>query len=214
MNTRHYSFFDRLITQGDNALRTLSTGNKAYGVPSPASTVSEGELSAKERRHAASLMRVNHTGEVCAQALYQGQSLTAQLPHVRQEMEQAAKEEVDHLNWCDERLKQLDSHTSVLNPLFYGLSFGMGALAGIIGDQISLGFVAATEEKVCQHLETHIQQLPDDDNKSRAIVKQMLKDEARHQQAAIDAGGSEFPIPVKLGMTLMSKIMTKTTYHI
>lgn len=211
---RRLSLLDRVITEGDKVLRTLAKGDKAQGQHSPAQSMSEGELSASERRHAAALMRINHTGEVCAQALYQGQSLTAKLPHVRAEMEQAAKEEVDHLNWCDQRIQQLDSHTSMLNPLFYGMSFGIGALAGAIGDKVSLGFVAATEERVCQHLQSHLQKLPENDHKSRAIVNQMLADEARHQHMALEAGGYDFPAPVKWGMTLMSKAMTKTTYYI
>lgn len=210
----HHSFFDRLITEGDKVLRTLATGNKASGLPSPALQTPEGELSEAERQHAAGLMRVNHTGEVCAQALYQGQSLTAKLPHVREEMEQAAKEEVDHLNWCDERLQQLDSRSSLLNPLFYGLSFSMGAVAGAIGDKTSLGFVAATEEQVCNHLEKHLDELPNNDHKSRAIINKMLEDEARHQQTALEAGGTDFPAPIKFGMSLMSKVMTKTTYRV
>jgi len=210
----HLSFIDRFITESDKALRTLATGDKASGKASPARTITEGELSDSERQHAANLMRVNHTGEVCAQALYQGQSLTAKLPHVREEMEVAAKEESDHLHWCDERLKQLNSHSSALNPLFYGLSFGMGALAGAVSDKVSLGFVAATEDQVCQHLEKHLDQLPASDHKSRAIIEQMLEDEARHKQSALEAGGSHFPSPVRFGMSLMSKVMTKTTYHI
>ena len=211
---RRLSLIDRMITQSDKVLRTLASGNKAQSQPSPAKKITEAELNDVERKHSAALMRVNHTGEVCAQALYQGQALTATLPHVREEMEQAAKEEVDHLNWCDERLQQLGSHTSRLTPIFYSLSFGMGALAGAISDRVSLGFVAATEEQVCQHLKSHLQQLPHGDTKSRAIVEQMLQDEARHQQAALEAGGKVFPAPIKLGMTLMSKVMTKTTYYI
>ncbi len=211
---RRYSLFDQVLTEADKVLRTLATGNKASHSPSPAQGTQDNELSAEERQHAAGLMRVNHTGEVCAQALYQGQSLTAKLPHIREEMDKAAKEEIDHLNWCDERLQQLNSHSSRLNPLFYGLSFSMGALAGAIGDKTSLGFVAATEEQVCQHLEKHLQELPANDMKSRAIIEKMLEDEARHQQTAIDAGGSEFPAPIKLGMTLLSKVMTTTSYHL
>ena len=213
-NKRHLSLIDRFITESDKALRTLATGNKASGLASPARTVMEGELSESERQHAASLMRINHTGEVCAQALYQGQALTAKLPHVREEMDAAAKEEVDHLNWCGERLSQLNSHTSVLNPAFYGLSFGMGAIAGAISDKVSLGFVAATEDQVCQHLEKHLDELPAADSKSRTIVEQMLQDEARHKQSALEAGGAEFPIPITLGMKLLSTVMTKTTYHL
>jgi len=151
---------------------------------------------------------------VCAQALYQGQALTARLPRVREAMEQAADEEIDHLAWCDQRLRQLGSHTSVLNPLFYGLSFGLGATAGLISDRISLGFVAATEDQVCKHLDDHLQQLPEDDEKSRAILEQMRTDEAEHSTAALEAGGLRFPAPVKFGMSLMAKVMTKTTYRI
>jgi 3-demethoxyubiquinol 3-hydroxylase len=211
---RQYSFFDKLITESDKVLRTLATGNKASGNPSPAKTIHDSAtLSEAERRHAAGLMRINHTGEVCAQALYQGQSLTAKLPHVREEMNQAAKEEYDHLNWCDERLQQLNERSSRLNPLFYSLSFGLGALAGAISDKVSLGFVAATEEQVCKHLQKHLQTLPANDIKSRAIIEKMLEDEARHQQTAINAGGANFPQPVKTGMGLLSTLMTKTTYY-
>jgi ubiquinone biosynthesis monooxygenase Coq7 len=211
---RHLSLIDRFINESDKVLRTLATGNKASGLASPARTVAEGDLSESERRHAASLMRINHTGEVCAQARYQGQALTAKLPHVREEMDAAAKEEVDHLNWCGERLSQLNSHTSVLNPAFYGLSFGMGAIAGAISDKVSLGFVAATEDQVCQHLKKHLNELPATDSKSRAIVVKMLEDEARHKQSALEAGGAEFPAPITLGMKLLSTVMTKTTYHV
>ncbi len=211
---RHFSLFDQVITEADKALRTLATGNKARGKPSPSSQAETSTLSAEERRKAAGLMRVNHTGEVCAQALYQGQALTAKLPHVREEMEVAAKEEVDHLQWCHERLDELDSRPSLLNPLFYSLSFSMGALAGTVSDQVSLGFVAATEEQVCEHLKKHLEELPQHDHKSRAVVEQMLEDEARHQQTAIEAGGKDFPFPVKLGMKALSKVMTNTTYYV
>jgi len=159
-------------------------------------------------------MRINHTGEVCAQALYQGQALTARLPRVRQAMEHAAEEEIDHLAWCEQRIRQLGSHTSVLNPLFYGLSFGIGASAGLISDRISLGFVAATEDQVCKHLDEHLERIPETDQKSRAILLQMREDEARHSTAALDAGGLRFPAPIKFGMSLMAKVMTKTTYRI
>ena len=212
--TRRLSPIDRFITEADKVLRTLNQQSPSAVNASPANTIEEPALTEAERKHAAGLMRINHTGEVCAQALYQGQALTAKLPEVREEMNQAAAEERDHLAWCDERLQELNSHTSKLNPLFYGLSFSMGALTGAISDKTSLGFVAATEELVCQHLEKHLQELPDTDSKSRAIVQQMLEDEARHQQMAIDAGGREFPSPVKLGMKVMSKVMTKSTYLI
>ncbi len=214
MNRRHLSAIDQLIIQADRALRTLTSDTKSQLRPSPAQTCQEGQLDDHERRHAAGLMRVNHAGEVCAQALYQGQALTAKLPEVRKEMEHAADEEIDHLAWCEERLKQLDSHTSLLNPLWYGLSFSIGAGAGLVSDKISLGFVAATEDQVCQHLQSHLNKLPIQDDKSRAIVETMLEDEAQHAEAAIAAGGTRFPAPVKAAMSLVSKAMTESSYRI
>ncbi|WP_104098008.1 2-polyprenyl-3-methyl-6-methoxy-1,4-benzoquinone monooxygenase [Stutzerimonas kunmingensis] len=211
---RHYSPADRLLTQADSALRTLLPFSGQPARPSPAVLKNEAELSESETRHVAGLMRINHTGEVCAQALYQGQALTARLPQVRRAMEQAADEEIDHLAWCEQRIRQLGSHTSVLNPLFYGLSFGIGATAGLISDRISLGFVAATEDQVCKHLDEHLGQLPASDDKSRAILEQMREDEQQHSTAAIEAGGLRFPTPVKFGMSLVSKVMTKATYRI
>lgn len=211
---RHYSPADRLLMQADSALRTLLPFSGQPARPSPAVLKNEAKLSESETRHVAGLMRINHTGEVCAQALYQGQALTARLPQVRRAMEQAADEEIDHLAWCEQRIRQLGSHTSVLNPLFYGLSFGIGATAGLISDRISLGFVAATEDQVCKHLDEHLGQLPASDDKSRAILEQMREDEQQHSTAAIEAGGLRFPAPVKFGMSLVSKVMTKATYRI
>ena len=211
---RHYSPADRLLMQADAALRTLLPFSGQPSRPSPALLKTETEPSASDTRQVAGLMRINHTGEVCAQALYQGQALTARLPQVRQAMEQAADEEIDHLAWCEQRIRQLGSHTSVLNPIFYGLSFGIGASAGLISDRISLGFVAATEDQVCKHLDDHLGQLPAGDEKSRAILEQMRDDEAQHSTAAIEAGGLRFPAPVKFGMSLVSKVMTKATYRI
>lgn len=211
---RHLSGLDRLLIQADRALRTLSPGEPCHGRPSPARAEAEAELSSAERRHAAGLMRVNHSGEVCAQALYQGQALTAKLPKVRGEMARAADEEIDHLAWCEQRLQALDSRPSWLNPLWYGLSFGLGATAGKIGDHISLGFVAATEEQVCQHLQNHLEKLPSQDKKSRAVVKQMLIDEEEHAHAALAAGGRRFPGPVKGLMSLVAKVMTSASYRI
>jgi len=211
---RHYSPADRLLMQADAALRTLLPFSGQPSRPSPALLKTETELSESKPRHVAGLMRINHTGEVCAQALYQGQALTARLPQVRRAMEQAADEEIDHLAWCEQRIRQLGSHTSVLNPLFYGLSFGIGATAGLISDRISLGFVAATEDQVCKHLDDHLGQLPAGDEKSRAILEQMREDEQQHSTAAIEAGGLRFPAPVKFGMSLVSKVMTKATYRI
>lgn len=214
MSARQISFADKLLTNFDKAVRTLAPGKVTHFRPSPSRNMDDVSMSEVERKHAAGLMRVNHSGEVCAQALYQGQALTAKLPHIRDEMEQAAAEEIDHLAWCQERLDALDSQPSVLNPLWYGLSFGVGAVAGLIGDKVSLGFVAATEDQVCKHLENHLQELPEQDVKSRAVVGKMLEDEARHAHAALDAGGVNFPAPIKGAMTAVSKVMTKASYKI
>jgi 3-demethoxyubiquinol 3-hydroxylase len=213
-NDRHYSPVDRLLLQADMALRTLLPFSGQPSRPSPAIVQTEVELDVEQARHVAGLMRINHTGEVCAQALYQGQALTAKLPEVRAAMEHAADEETDHLAWCEQRIRQLGSQPSVLNPLFYGLSFGVGAVAGLISDRVSLGFVAATEDQVVKHLDEHLQQLPPEDGKSRAILEQMREDEAQHATSALEAGGLRFPAPVKLGMTLLSKVMTKSTYRL
>jgi ubiquinone biosynthesis monooxygenase Coq7 len=211
---RHLSLLDQLLTQADRALRTIASNNTSSTRPSPATGLAEAELSADEARHVTGLMRINHTGEVCAQGLYQGQALTAKLEHVRSKMQEASDEEEDHLAWCRSRLNDLGSHTSILNPLFYGASFGIGALAGIAGDKWSLGFVAETENQVCKHLESHLQKLPQQDEKSKAILEQMKIDEMHHAQTATAAGGANLPLPIKAGMALMSKVMTKTTYRI
>lgn len=214
MTQRTLSRLDQLILGFDRVLRTLTDTPGEERRPSPARTEALTELDEAERRHAAGLMRVNHSGEVCAQALYQGQALTAKLPRVRAEMEHAAEEEVDHLVWCRQRLDELGSHTSYLNPLWYGLSFTLGAGAGLISDRVSLGFVAATEERVCNHLQTHLEELPEADLRSRAVVQQMLTDEAKHARTALSAGGMNFPAPVKQAMSLVAKAMTATSYRI
>lgn len=211
---RNLTFADKLLTQADRALRTIASNHIDSTRPSPAQQKPEAELSKEEARHVAGLMRINHTGEVCAQGLYQGQALTAKLEQVRHAMQHASDEEEDHLAWCRSRLKELDSQTSLLNPFFYGASFSIGALAGMAGDRWSLGFVAETENQVCKHLDSHLQKLPDQDEKSRAIIKQMKVDEAQHAETATEAGGAKLPLPIRFGMTLMSKVMTKTTYHI
>lgn len=213
-NERQFSPVDRLLMQADAAMRTLLPFSGAPARPSPAIVQNEAQLSEEDVRHVAGLMRINHTGEVCAQALYQGQALTAKLPQVRKAMEHAADEEVDHLAWCEQRIRELGSHPSVLNPLFYGLSFGVGAVAGLISDRVSLGFVAATEDQVVKHLDEHLEQIPADDAKTRAILEQMREDEEHHATSAIAAGGLRFPAPVKFGMSLLSKVMTKSTYRI
>lgn len=214
MEERQFSFLDRLISGADRTLRTLAGDASPPRRQSPAPANAADDLSDEQRRHAAGLMRVNHSGEVCAQALYQGQALTARLPEVRREMEAAADEEMDHLAWCEARLRELDDHPSYLNPLWYGLSFGLGATAGAISDRLSLGFVAATEQQVCKHLDSHLARLPEQDTASRAVVAQMLEDEARHAHTALDAGGIPFPAPVRGLMSLVSRVMTETSYRL
>jgi 3-demethoxyubiquinol 3-hydroxylase len=210
----HFSLADRLVLQLDQALHTLIPGSNTSGRSSPGQQANEAELTDAERALAVGLMRINHTGEVCAQALYQGQSLTAKLPDVRETMNQAAREEIDHLAWCEDRLSQLDSRPSLLNPAFYALSFGVGAVAGVIGDKWSLGFVGETEKQVCEHLEDHLDQLPANDLKSRAILQQMVIDEKKHGDSAMAAGGAELPLPVKAAMKLMAGVMKTLTRRI
>jgi ubiquinone biosynthesis monooxygenase Coq7 len=209
------SYIDALIGELDNALRTLNPPrNRAATRSSPAQNIDENELSSAEKKHTAGLMRINHAGEVCAQALYQGQALTAKLEQVKQQMALAAAEETDHLAWCEERLQQLQSHTSLLNPLWYCSSLLLGALAGIAGDQLSLSFVAETERQVTNHLQNHLNILPKADNKSSAILQQMQEDETQHAHWALEAGGKELPEGIKKLMAFVSKLMTKTSYYI
>lgn len=206
------SLLDAAVLAADRLLKTLA-GAHTPERPSPAEETAAAPLDPAERRHAAGLMRVNHTGEVCAQALYEGQALVARDAKVKGALTSAAREEEDHLAWCGERLRELDSRPSVLNPLWYGMSFALGAATGMLGDKISLGFVAATEDQVCAHLARHLRELPADDARSRAIVAQMHSDEARHGTQALDAGGAPFPQPMKDAMTLVSKLMTGTAYR-
>ncbi|MDR0781848.1 MAG: 2-polyprenyl-3-methyl-6-methoxy-1,4-benzoquinone monooxygenase [Pseudomonadales bacterium] len=205
---------DKLILNLDQALRTLVSGTTVAGRPNPATMEAATPLDATASRHAAGLMRINHTGEVCAQALYQGQALTARLPEVRSSMEHAAREEGDHLAWCESRLTELGSRPSLLNPLWYGMSFSLGALAGLVGDRWSLGFVAETEQQVCEHLREHLAQLPADDQCSKAILQQMLVDEGQHATLARAAGGVELPTPIKHTMSAMARVMKTAVYKI
>lgn len=214
MANRQLTKTDQFLAQFDQGLRTLLGKAPSPQRPSPAAKIEDAQLSEQERRHAIGLMRVNHAGEVCAQALYQGQALTAKLPEVGNQMQHAAAEEVDHLAWCEERIHELGGRTSALNPVWYAMSFGIGAGAGLISDKLSLGFVAATEDQVCDHLQKHLQDLPTSDIKSRAIVEEMLVDEARHAEAALEAGGHHFPTPVKKLMTLVSSAMTASSYRL
>lgn len=205
---------DRLIIEFDTALRSIVGGaNASRPMPESQSTTKH-ILDAAERKHAAGLMRVNHVGEVCAQALYQSQKLVARDPQIRKMLEHSAQEEMDHLAWCETRLKELDSHTSYLNPFWYAGSFAIGLFAGLAGDKWSLGFVAETENQVEAHLENHLEKLPLEDQRSRAIVDQMRIDEIEHGQAALHAGGTTLPDAVQKIMQTVSKVMTTTTYKI
>ena len=212
MTGRNLSFVDQLFCKLDNGLKTLTSG--AYQAARDLPESSSEQLDEQQNRHIAGLMRINHTGEVCAQALYQGQALTAKNHETREAMQLAADEEIDHLVWCEDRLHELGSRPSLLNPVFYGLSFGIGAVTGAISDKVSLGFVEATEDQVCKHLRDHLGQVPESDQKTRAILEQMLIDEEKHAHMALDHGGARFPMPVKKAMTLMSKVMTQSTYRI
>ncbi len=211
---RHYSPLDKLFINLDTALRTLAGKPILTERSNPAAEIDEAPLSEAEREVAGRLMRINHAGEVSAQGLYQGQALTAKLPEVREKMERAALEENDHLEWCERRAKELGTHVSYLNPLWYGGSVAIGAMAGLIGDKWSLGFVVETEHQVCRHLESHMAQLSPEDQKTRAILQQMHEDEARHADMAQAAGGAPFPAPIKALMQLTSKVMTKTAYWV
>ncbi|NOQ93697.1 MAG: 2-polyprenyl-3-methyl-6-methoxy-1,4-benzoquinone monooxygenase [Methylophaga sp.] len=214
MGIRRYSLFDSLIMECDKALKTVAGQPETTDRPLPGKDRQEQELTAQEQALSTRLMRVNHSGEVSAQALYQGQALTATLPEVRTAMEQAALEENDHLVWCQQRVEYFGGHTSVLNPLWYAGSFVMGAVAGKIGDKWSLGFVAETEKQVVKHLDEHLEQISEQDEKSRAILEQMKVDELHHGTIALEAGGATLPKPVQLVMGLMSKVMTKSSYWI
>ncbi|MDH3645639.1 MAG: 2-polyprenyl-3-methyl-6-methoxy-1,4-benzoquinone monooxygenase [Gammaproteobacteria bacterium] len=210
---RRHTVADQFVAAADQALRSL-IGTPTAARSNPASQQDDVVLRATERRHAARLMRVNHSGEVAAQALYQGQALTARLDNVRDSMEQSAAEESDHLAWCEQRLSELGGHRSLLNPLWYAGSFAIGAIAGIAGDRWSLGFVAETERQVVRHLDGHLNRLPERDERSRAILTQMRSDEAEHGEKASRAGGQELPRPVPELMTAVSSIMTRAAYWI
>ena len=208
------ALIDRFIIEFDTALRSVVGGAHAHR-PTPGSDAPLASLlDAKGREHAAGLMRVNHVGEVCAQALYQSQKLVARNPEIRQMLDHSGQEEMDHLAWCETRLQELGSHTSYLNPIWYAGSFAIGLAAGLAGDKWSLGFVAETEKQVENHLESHLHKLPVEDQRSRAIVDQMRVDEIEHGQAAISAGGAVLPEPIQKLMQAMSKVMTSTAYKI
>jgi ubiquinone biosynthesis monooxygenase Coq7 len=204
---------DKFIIGFDHALRTLLTPAQTLR-PVPGTELPEVELSDSEKSESTALMRVNHVGEICAQALYQGQALTARDAEVQQTLAQAAREETEHLAWTERRIAELSGRKSLLNPLWYGGSFAIGAVAGMLGDKWNLGFLAETERQVETHLAGHLKRLPHHDGKSRAIVAQMQVDEAGHATSAMAHGGADMPIPVKLLMKLGSKVMTKTAYWV
>ena len=204
---------DAFIIEFDRALRSIA-GSSSKSRPTPTSLVSDDSLTEPEKKHAAGLMRVNHVGEVCAQALYQSQKLYARNPELRKKLDQAAIEEEDHLAWCAQRLRELDARPSLLNPIWYAGSFVLGSLAGLAGDRVSLGFVAETEKQVEHHLDGHLQELPEKDHKSRAIVAQMRADEIEHGQMALQEGGIQLPSPIQFAMKWMAKVMTTTAYRI
>jgi ubiquinone biosynthesis monooxygenase Coq7 len=204
---------DALITGFDRALRTF-TGTVTSSRPVPGATLPDAPLSDEERHHAAGLMRVNHTGEVCAQALYAAQALVARDPSLRTKFAQAAREEEEHLAWTQQRLTELSDRPSLLNPLWYGGAFAIGVAAGIAGDRVNLGFVVETERQVEDHLTGHVEKLPPQDAKSRAIVEQMRDDEARHGAMALEAGGVELPFPVRGLMRVAADVMRAVAYRI
>lgn len=210
---KHHSALDDWLSAADNALRTLAGADTAArATPRPA--VMPDALSSGETRLSASLMRVNHVGEICAQALYNAQLLASRNPTLRQGFAQAAREETDHLAWTHQRLRELNSRPSLLNPLWYAGAFGIGWVAGRLGDGISLGFVVETEAQVEQHLASHLDRLPAADTASKAIVEQMKEDEARHGAMAQEAGATPLPAAVRWAMRMAAKVMTTTAHHI
>jgi 3-demethoxyubiquinol 3-hydroxylase len=213
VSDRRLSPLDRLIAAADQVARTLLTpavSNRPY----PAEGLPETVESEQDRRHVAGLMRVNHAGEIAAQALYQGQALVAGAEPTRQSLLEAGREETDHLAWCEQRVKELGGRTSLLSPVWYGGSFAIGALAGLASDRTSLGFVAETERQVVAHLNSHLRQLPLSDERSRAIIQKMSDDEARHGHNAVTAGGVALPTLTRLLMRMTAKVMTRTAYWI
>jgi ubiquinone biosynthesis monooxygenase Coq7 len=211
---RNITALDRVLIRVDEALR-LSTGTAPSPArANPAGKMADIEMEAGSREHVAGLMRVNHAGEICAQALYAGQAATARDQRVREAMQQAADEEIDHLAWCESRLDELGSQPSLLNPLWYAGSFAIGAVAGLAGDRWSLGFVRETENQVEAHLQEHLERLPEGDQRSQAILDQMKTDEAEHARMAEEAGASELPQPIRSAMAFTAGIMKALAYRI
>ncbi|HSN01513.1 MAG TPA: 2-polyprenyl-3-methyl-6-methoxy-1,4-benzoquinone monooxygenase [Rudaea sp.] len=214
MFTRQLSVCDRVLVEIERALSTSLDAKPEARRPSPAAGIAEADLDDTQRRHAAGLMRVNHTGEVCAQALYSGQAAVARDEHTRARLLHAAAEETDHLAWCGERLEALASRPSLLNPVWYAGSYAIGAFAAMVSDKVSLGFVVETERQVEAHLGEHLDKLPEADQASRAVVAQMQADEARHGRMAKAAGGIELPAPIPALMRFASAVMKAVAYRV
>ncbi len=204
---------DSLIHEFDKALRTIFTTAPTHR-PMPGENVAEAEMSDAERKHAGALMRINHCGEICAQALYQGQALTSRDPVIKKALEQAAWEETEHLNWTERRIEELGGHKSILNPIFYTGSLAIGVIAGKFGDKWNLGFLAETERQVEGHLERHMAELPEQDRRSREVLEQMKLDEIKHADMATHHGAAALPTPIKQAMKLSSKVMTTAAYYV
>lgn len=214
MKNRELSTLDRLLSGADDALRTIAAPAGRGARENPAGLIKEPPLTTSQKSHAAGLMRVNHAGEVAAQALYRGHASVARDSDIEQQMQQAAAEEYDHLAWCEERIQELGEKPSKLSPLWYAGAYAIGAVSGILGDKWSLGFIAETEKQVVEHLESHLDGLPAEDARSRAIIEQMRDEEAEHGQKALEAGAADLPRPVKRLMRLTAKVMTRTAYWV
>ncbi|MGB5255728.1 MAG: 2-polyprenyl-3-methyl-6-methoxy-1,4-benzoquinone monooxygenase [Woeseiaceae bacterium] len=214
MKNRELSTLDRLLSGADDALRTIAAPAGRGARENPAGLIKEPPLTTSQKSHAAGLMRVNHAGEVAAQALYRGHASVARDSDIEQQMQQAAAEEYDHLAWCEERIQELGEKPSKLSPLWYAGAYAIGAVSGFLGDKWSLGFIAETEKQVVEHLESHLDGLPAEDARSRAIIEQMRDEEAEHGQKALEAGAADLPRPVKRLMRLTAKVMTRTAYWV
>jgi ubiquinone biosynthesis monooxygenase Coq7 len=214
MQNRDLTPLDRLLAGAGNALRTIAAPAGRPARANPASNISDRELSDAQRSHAAGLMRVNHAGEVAAQGLYQGHAAVARDAATEEQMHRAANEEFDHLAWCEERLAELDAGPSRLSPVWYAGAFAIGAASGVLGDRWSLGFIAETEKQVCAHLDSHLEELPEEDVRSRAIVEKMRAEEEEHGENAIAAGAVPLPDPIQRLMRLTAKVMTRTAYRL
>ena len=214
MQERQLTPLDRLLASANNALRTVAAPAGRSARPNPAEHIIEAELDERQKAHAAGLMRVNHAGEVAAQALYQGHAAVARDRSIEDQMQRAADEEFDHLAWCEQRINELGEGVSRLTPFWYAGAFAIGAASGVLGDKWSLGFIQETERQVCAHLDSHLDSLPDEDVKSRAIVEQMRDEEEEHGENAARAGAAELPRPVRALMRITAKLMTRTAYWV